>query len=57
MTQSAFDSGSSKTVLGLLQLIYGIVDDPRNLLNDFNASIMSSKEQPSEYLKPFLPET
>ena len=50
MVQSALDSGSSKTVLGLLQSIYGSVEDPRDLLNDFNASLMSSKEQPSEYL-------
>ena len=50
LVQSALDSGSTTKVIELLEKAFGSVDDPRDLLNEFNASVMKSKEQPSDYL-------
>ena len=50
LVQSALDSGSPTSVLRMLEKAYGSVDDPRDLLNAFNATTMDRKEQPSEYL-------
>ena len=48
--QTALDSGSTVEVLQLLVNAYGTAEDPRDLLNDFNATIMSTKEKASDYL-------
>ena len=50
IAQSALDSGTPNSVLQLLQSAFGSVDDPRDLMNDYNATMMKSKEKPSEYL-------
>jgi hypothetical protein len=50
IAQSALDSGTPNTVLKLLRNAFGSVDDPRDLLNDYNATLMDSKENPSDYL-------
>lgn len=50
LVQSALDSGSVRKVLDLLEKAYGSADDPRDLLNAFNATMMMQKEKASEYL-------
>ena len=50
LAQPALDSGLPTGVLSLLENVYGSVEDPRDLLNDFNATTMNSKEKPSDYL-------
>ena len=50
MAQTALDSESPESVLQLLRNVYGSVEDPRDLLNDFHTTVMTTKEQPSEYL-------
>jgi hypothetical protein len=50
IAQPALDSGSSKAIVTLLQTAFGCVEDPRDLLNAFNTTVMTSKESPSDYL-------
>lgn len=50
LAQTALDTGSPQAVLKLLEKAYGNVQDPRDLLNEFNATTMNGKESASEYL-------
>ena len=50
MSQTALDSESPENVLKLLRNVYGSVEDPRDVLNDFHTTVMTPREQPSEYL-------
>lgn len=50
IVQKELDSGSVTSVLKLLEAVYGSVEDPRDLLNNFNATCQSVKENPSDYL-------
>jgi hypothetical protein len=50
IAQSALDSESHETTLQLLKNVYGSVEDPQDVLNDFHTTVMSPKELPSEYL-------
>jgi len=50
IAQSSLDAESPEAALKLLKNVYGSVEDPRDVLNDFHTTIMTSKEQPSEYL-------
>jgi len=50
VVQSTLDSGSTCDVLKLLEQVYGNVDDPRDLLNNFNSTLQNPKERCSEYL-------
>lgn len=50
VVQSSLDLGSTSDVLKLLDQVYGNVDDPRDLLNNFNSSCQNAKERCSEYL-------
>jgi hypothetical protein len=50
IAQSTFDSDSLETTLKLLKNVYGSVEDPRDVLNDFHTTVMTPGEKPSEYL-------
>jgi hypothetical protein len=50
LVQSALDATAPLDVLSLLEKAYGSVDDPRDLLNEFNATAMNHEEKASEYL-------
>jgi hypothetical protein len=50
MVQNALDATAPLEVVRLLDNAYGSVDDPRDMLNRYNATIMNSDEKASEYL-------
>ena len=50
IAESTLESESPESTLRLLRNVYGSVEDPRDVLNDFHTTIMTPKEQPSEYL-------
>ena len=50
IAQSALDSESPGHILQLLQNVYGNVEDPRDILNDFHTTVMTPNEKPSDYL-------
>lgn len=50
IVECALDSGSVTKLLSILESAYGSVEDPRDLLNNFNNSVQNHKESPSSYL-------
>jgi len=50
MVQNVLDTTAPLEVIRLLENAYGSVDDPRDMLNRFNAAIMNKEEKASEYL-------